>query len=58
MAYFIVMRYKEVKGHWPLMKPKKVAAASVSGGSRSGAEESVVSGDKTVMRNRATSVST
>ncbi|KAK4142758.1 iron permease FTR1/Fip1/EfeU [Dichotomopilus funicola] len=58
MAYFIVMRYKEVKGHWPLMKPKKVAAASVSGGSRSGAEESVVSGDKSVVRDRATSVST
>lgn len=26
MISFLIMRYREVKGHWPLMKPKKEAA--------------------------------
>jgi hypothetical protein len=25
MAGFVTMRYQEVHGHWPLMKPKSVA---------------------------------
>lgn len=28
MAGFMAMRFQEVKGHWPLMKPKKVDGAA------------------------------
>ena len=29
MAAFITMRYKETKGHYPFMKPRKAKAASI-----------------------------
>ncbi|KAI0181547.1 iron permease FTR1 [Hypoxylon sp. FL1284] len=34
MTSFGVMRYREVKGHWPFLKPKEAKAASVDGDSR------------------------
>ena len=30
IAAFIVMRYNEVKGHWPLLKPTKTASSESS----------------------------
>ncbi|KAI7788770.1 iron permease FTR1 family protein [Diaporthe eres] len=54
IASFIVMRFKEVKGHWPFMKPKHVSsetssesgvnggAANVQGGKRAETEEKSV----------------
>lgn len=30
IASFIVMRFKEVKGHWPFMKPKHVSSETSS----------------------------
>jgi len=47
------MRFKEVKGHWPLVKPKEIAA-NPAGTLQDGAQSagSVVSGKGPVMTER------
>ena len=45
IASFLVMRYREVKGHWPLMKPKDAQLSAVDSGQEEGSESASRSGE-------------
>lgn len=53
---FMAMRYSEVHGHWPLMKPKKKEPKSLDSGSSEGVvveNKEVKGGEKVVETARA-----
>jgi high-affinity iron transporter len=57
MISFFVMRYREVKGHWPLTKAKKSVQPSADTGSEELGGEKPASrgvGDKAVPRDEVT----
>ncbi|KAK4042730.1 iron permease FTR1/Fip1/EfeU [Parachaetomium inaequale] len=61
IASFLVMRYREVKGHWPLMKPKDAQLSAADSGPEEGSETSAsrggeMSGDKARARDEITVV--
>lgn len=55
MSGFAAMRYQEVKGHWPLMKPKAVAEPDTSS-HRSDSEASAAEASKTVATEKSTEI--
>ncbi|KAK4167341.1 iron permease FTR1/Fip1/EfeU [Cladorrhinum sp. PSN259] len=58
IAGFLVMRFNEVKGHWPLMKPKPAVVAGLGQGKKEEAriEEGDASDDKTMITHGVTHV--
>ncbi|KAB5583664.1 iron permease FTR1 family protein [Coniochaeta sp. 2T2.1] len=55
MVGFFSMRYQEVKGHWPLMKPKKRVEADRQS-NRSESETSAVEGGKTAVTEKSAEI--
>jgi high-affinity iron transporter len=54
---FLAMRYQEVNGHWPLMKPKAVAEPDASSQrSESDLEASAAEASKTVATEKSTEI--
>lgn len=62
IVWFLVMRYREVKGHWPLMKPKNSqlspadSEAEDQSSEKGGRVEGERSGEKTGSRDEITQV--
>ena len=55
MIGFFSMRYQEMKGHWPLMKPKQRSEADTQS-NRSESESSAIEHDKTGVREKTAEV--
>lgn len=56
MAGFFTMRYQEVHGHWPLMKPKAVAPADASSQRSESEVPAAVAADKAVVTEKAVEI--